>query len=71
MKFEIRGDTNSLRHLQNALYSRFKNLDFNTQWMDVLIIKVYSGTPTSNKLLEFLEAYCLGAGLTLNWETME
>jgi hypothetical protein len=62
MKIEIRGDADHLRHLTWKLKEKFDGVEFDTGWMEVLIVKVFSVHRESIQL--YIEAFCAGAGLT-------
>jgi hypothetical protein len=64
MKFEVRGETDKLRNLQRALDSKFKCVEYETVLMEILIIKVYAASPDCERVKDFIEAFCQGAGIT-------
>lgn len=66
MKIEVRGETEKLRTLKRALETKFQCVEFETGWMEVLIVKVFVGSSDCGRVRDFIEAFCVGAGTTWN-----
>ena len=62
MKIEVRGSTEKLRRLQSVLESRFKGVEFCTGFVDLLIVEVFSTVSDCDRVKDFIDAYCVGAG---------
>lgn len=66
MKIEVCGNAEKLRTLQLALQARFQFVEFDTSGFETLVVEVLHGYSQCGRVRDFIEAFCVGAGITWN-----